>query len=570
MFRLILSGIKLIPKKTFKSLKYLQIFFLITAIFEIITIYSIGPAIAILLDNNFLENEKFINFLTFFQLNNLLEDELTVKLFFPIFFLLFFIISQILIFLSIKFSFKISYKIAKLLSTKLYFNSLKKNINELSGLNTNRIIVMLTEETDRFIYSCVMFLLRIFSRVIVMVIFVISFVFINFKLSIFLTIFIIGYYFLFYKKIEKKLYDNGKNITESSFRKVKLITETFTSFREISVFNLKQDLLDDMTELNSKLNDAKYINSSITLLPKYVLETILISSVIIIGVLNNYIFNNNNLSEYFIMMIVLVFAGYKLIPTFQEIFVGTSIIKSLNYTIDQLQKYNIDEIDKNAFTDKLNKKINFRNIKIKDVEFNYDPSIKLINNFNLEINRGEKICLVGESGSGKSTILDLILGFRIPKSGNIFLNEDLISQELENESLKSIISYVPQKVLLLDKTIIENITLTKYNIDKNKLNLSIKLSCLDKFINNLKNGLDTKVGELGKNISGGQAQRVAIARSIYRDTPIIILDEPTSSLDKETSLEILYNLSNMKDKTIIMSSHKIDEIKNLKYKIIKL
>ena len=72
-----------------------------------------------------------------------------------------------------------------------------------------------------------------------------------------------------------------------------------------------------------------------------------------------------------------------------------------------------------------------------------------------------------------------------------------------------------------------------------------------------------------ENISGGQAQRVAIARSIYRDTPII-LDEPTSSLDKETSFKILYNLSNMKDRTIIMSSHKIDEIKDLKYKIIKL
>ncbi len=517
-----------------------------------------------------LKNLLKAKYFLFFQLDNLLEEELFIKLIFPIFFLIFFIISQILIFLSIKFSFKISYKIAKLLSTKLYFNSLKKSIKELSGLNTNKIIIMLTEETDRFIYSCVMFLLRISSRVIVMVIFVISFIFINFKLSIFLSIFIASYYLLFYKKIEKKLYDNGKNITEASFRKVKLITETFTNFREISVFDLKQDLLKDMTELNSKLNDAKYINSSITLLPKYVLETILISSVIIFGVLNNYVFHNNNLSEHFIMMIVLIFAGYKLIPTFQEIFVGTSIIKSLNYTIDLLQKHNVQEVDKNAFENKSNKKIIFNDIKIKNVEFNYDSSVKLINDFNLDIKRGEKICFVGESGSGKSTILDLILGFRIPKSGSIFLNGNLISEDLENESLKSIISYVPQKVLLLDKTILENITLSKNNFDKNKLNLSIKLSCLDNFLDSLRNGLDTNVGELGKNISGGQAQRVAIARSIYRDTPIIILDEPTSSLDKETSFKILYNLSNMKDRTIIMSSHKIDEIKDLKYKIIKL
>ncbi len=570
MIKSIISGFNLIPKETHKSLLYLQIFFLVTALFEIITIYSIGPAVAIFLNNDILSNEKLIKILTFFNLDQLLNDNLIIKIFLPLFFLTFFIISQILVFLSVRLSLKVSYSIAKLLSNNLYFNGLKKNISELSALNTNRLIILLTEETDRFIYSGVMFLLRIFSRILVMIIFLISFVFINFYLSMFITTFIIAYYFLFYKKIEKKLFENGKNITEESFKKVKTINETFTSFREIDIFNLKGDFLKDMIKINNNLNDSKFINSSITLLPKYVLETILITSVILLGVISTLYSQDKNISEYFIMIIILIFAGYKLIPTFQEIFVGTSIIKSLNYTIDQLEKHNIEEIKKEEFIKNSNTNLTFENLKLENIKFNYNEEQKLIENFNIKLKKGDKICLVGESGSGKSTILDLILGFRKPIKGKIYLNEKLISNSSGNNDIKSIISYVPQKVLLLDNTILKNIVLNDQNYDGDKLKEALKLSSLDNFIKQLKNGLNTKVGELGKNVSGGQAQRIAIARSIYRESPIVILDEPTSSLDIKTSKEILENLSKLENRTIIMSSHKIDEIKDLKFKIVNL
>ena len=128
MIKSIKSGFNLIPKETHKDLFYLQIFFLITAFFEIITIYSIGPAVAIFLNNDILSNEKLINILVFFDLDELLGNVSILKIFLPIFFLIFFITSQILIFLSVRLSLRLSYKIAKLLSNNLYFNGLKKNI----------------------------------------------------------------------------------------------------------------------------------------------------------------------------------------------------------------------------------------------------------------------------------------------------------------------------------------------------------------------------------------------------------------------------------------------------------
>ena len=570
MYKLILSGLSLIPIKTHKKLIYLQVFFLITAIVELITIYSIGPAVAIFINDDFIRNDKFINFLVFFNLQDILEEPLLIKIFLPLFFLIFFIISQFLVYYSIKFSLKMSYGIATSLSNNLYFNGLKKKISELSDLNTNRIILLLTEETDRFIYSCVMFFLRIISRILVMFVFFISFVFINFQLSILITFFLIGYYFFFYKKIEKRLYENGKNITELSFKKIKTINETFTNFREVNVFNLKNNLLHDMIKINNSLNDAKFINSSITLLPKYVLETFLIFLTMIIGLTNLVFFHQQNLSEYFIMIIILIFAGYKLIPTFQEIFVGASVLRSLNYTILKLKDHNKENINLSEFEKKINKNINFESLELTNINFGYSPSNLLFEKFNLKVVRGEKVCLLGESGSGKSTLLDIILGFRMPEKGKIFLNNNLITDILGDNDLKNLVSYVPQKVLLLDKSILENITLNDKKFDEFRLDRAIKLAHIEKFINESDNGINSNVGELGKNVSGGQAQRIALARSIYRDTPIMILDEPTSSLDNKTSSEILKNLSKLDNKTIIMSSHKVEEIKELKFKIITL
>ena len=124
-----------------------------------------------------------------------------------------------------------------------------------------------------------------------------------------------------------------------------------------------------MIKINNNLNNSKFINSSITLLPKYVLETILITSVILLGIISTLYFSNTNISEYFIIIIILMFAGYKLIPTFQEIFVGSSIIKSLNHTIDQLKKHNREEIKQDAFIKKSKTNLIFNSLILEDIKF---------------------------------------------------------------------------------------------------------------------------------------------------------------------------------------------------------
>ena len=181
----------------------------------------------------------------------------------------------------------------------------------------------------------------------------------------------------------------------------------------------------------------------------------------------------------------------------------------------------------------------------------------------MTINKGETIGIIGESGSGKSTLLDIILGLLPTKSENISIFGNNLKDS--SGSWQREIGYVPQNIYLIDDTIEKNIALglavSKIN-QENLLN-SIQQSQLKNFIQTLDNGLKTVVGERGSRISGGEKQRIGIARALYRNPSVLVLDEATSSLDLNNEAEITKTISNLKGKkTIIIVSHRISTVKN--------
>jgi ATP-binding cassette subfamily B protein len=222
----------------------------------------------------------------------------------------------------------------------------------------------------------------------------------------------------------------------------------------------------------------------------------------------------------------------------------------------------IKSIDKKTIQ---NKNIFKKNISFKNLEYSLKESgKKLLQINNLKIKKNEKIGIYGKSGSGKSTFIDLIMGFRSPDKGNIILDDlyDLMNIKYLN-SWKTKIGYVPQKMILLDDTIINNITLNFDNKKDNnfrKINEIIEICCLKSFIKSSTNGLETIIGENGSKISGGEIQRICIARALYNNPEFLILDEATSALDKDTENFILKNLFELKT-TIIFISHKLSSLK---------
>ena len=197
------------------------------------------------------------------------------------------------------------------------------------------------------------------------------------------------------------------------------------------------------------------------------------------------------------------------------------------------------------------------------MKFFYENKKIVFENLNFEINKNEKIGLMGKSGSGKSTFINLFSGLLKPSQGSIEIDEKQISDTLL-EKFQSQITYVPQKVTIFDESVFFNISLEtdikKVNIEK--LNIILKELDLHKTIYNLPENINQRVGEKGSKLSGGQCQRIGIARALYRDKDIIVLDEATNSLDVETEKKILDILFNKyKEKTIIFSTHKFNSLK---------
>ena len=186
----------------------------------------------------------------------------------------------------------------------------------------------------------------------------------------------------------------------------------------------------------------------------------------------------------------------------------------------------------------------------------------MFSNLNLEIKIGDTIGIFGDSGSGKSSFINLLIGLLKPKNGQILIDGIDINSNIN--SWRESIGYVPQNIFLIDDTLRRNISfdLELDSNDEKKLNECLKQSELINFVNNLQNGLDTIVGERGSRISGGQLQRVGIARALYNDPKILIFDESTSALDKETELEIIKNIYKFKSKkTLIIITHKKELLK---------
>ncbi|MFM6898570.1 MAG: ATP-binding cassette domain-containing protein, partial [Microcystis panniformis] len=184
-----------------------------------------------------------------------------------------------------------------------------------------------------------------------------------------------------------------------------------------------------------------------------------------------------------------------------------------------------------------------------------------LNNISLSLKKGESIALIGKSGAGKTTLVDVILGFLIPESGDIQVDGVSIYQDIR--SWQNLIGYIPQSIFLTDDTIERNIAFGVPDslIDKERLQQAISSAQLTELVEQLPNGIKTEVGERGVRLSGGQRQRVGIARALYHEREILVLDEATSALDNETEKLVSQSIQALSGmKTLIVIAHRLTTV----------
>ncbi len=422
-------------------------------------------------------------------------------------------------------------------------STLIRNIDETQSFTTylNGILNILIEAI--IIFAIFILLLRI-----------------DFLFTICAALIIILVSLIFYFSTKYKLMMWSKERIKLSRKTLKEIIETFNSTREIKTYKKE----DQFISLN-KENLSKQINISIKtnllkIIPKSIYE---ICFVFLICTLILFInFSKTPLIDMLPTLSIFVAAGIKLIPSGNKILNQYQLIRLNKLSVEILNSEFKKEINKDKTYQKKQKYIeNFvlNDLKIKNVSFAFkDKSI--LENVNLKFEKGKIYGIIGPSGSGKTTLANLILGLLDYSKGEIKINEKYDLSEIKN----SYQSFLPQRIFLLDSSIKSNITFS-YNVSQEnneKIHESLKSSKLDEIINDTNKILSENVGENAVKLSGGQMQRLAIARAIYHEAQLIVFDEPTSSLDTENARKIFENISSLKqNKILIVISHS-DEISN--------
>ena len=541
-----------------KYISLVVVFFTICATFiEMLSVGAILPMLLLLVDSEKLyNNEIFQKFIDIFGLQS--GESLLIT--FALLILIIFLFKSVFIsflnwfvldfFNNIRIRLTLSYY--KLYLNLPYFLQIQQNSAKMITTTTN-VVSVFTNNALKSIYI-------IFSEIFVLLgISIILFVIEPKGLVVSLLIFsFFGYFFNKYNKGRNKKWGYQRQLNERV--RLKNLQEAFGGAKDLKILN-KQDEFSKIFHLyDSAIGKLDRNVQFLVQLPRVGVELLL---VIIFSLFIIFYSDDQNTRLISLVPTLAIFAtaAFRLMPSFIRIISSFQLVNGGLAAINLLstEKSKIEKsseiIKKSDYTDKVNFK---NNIKFNNVSFKYPNTEKFVHkNLSFEIKHNKITGFIGESGCGKSTLIDLILGLLPPTSGDITVDNTILP--LESKSWHSKIGYVSQSINLINDTIGNNIALGVRSEKRNEkyFRSAINLSELEKFINGLPSKEKTIVGEKGINLSGGQNQRIGIARALYRDTDVLILDEATSALDELTENNILERIANLKEKkTIILVSHR--------------
>lgn len=362
-----------------------------------------------------------------------------------------------------------------------------------------------------------------------------------------------------FKNWSKELMAKKQNLLNGPYSSV---MTNLTSIKDIKVGGCQKFFYDFYKDISAKMIPYVEKLNLIPLMPQYILEIIFILTMIIIcfGILEKHGENPTNI---IVSMGILAIAVYRIVPQIYKNHIYMNYINMYSKKVDELFEL-YDEYSKYGYPkDKdTTEKISFTDtIKIKDLSYSYDKKEEVIKNINLDIRKGEFIGIVGLSGAGKSTLVDCILGL-LDYKGEISVDNNLI--DIDNvQKFRNIVGYVPQKITTLAGDIYSNVAwgIPRKDIDKNLVDDVLKEAQLYDQLKQTENGLEIEIKQDGTGLSGGQMQRIGIARALYRKPEIIILDEATANLDVKIENKLTDIISDIKGrKTIIAIAHRLSTL----------
>ena len=448
------------------------------------------------------------------------------------------------------------------LSARLFKDYLDKSIKFHSKTSSATLVRNIDKEVGIYVNNFITPIMSFLLASLTIIFILILLIFVNFKSTILLIVIFGSVNLIIIKSFSKKLNQIGTLRQHHDKFSLKYIYEAVRTIIEVKILELEELYKKNFFYHINRIAKISTLRAIIGVLPKIIFEATLIG--IIFFMIHYYTSEKLPFDDLISQLVIYATAAFRLMPSLNLITTSNQKIKFGYPAAQLLSKANslINEI-KNK-TKKLDKdEINFNSsLSLEKISFSYDTNTNIFSNISAVIKKNHTIGIKGKNGSGKSTIVKIICGLLTPTQGNIKIDGKKIS--LENTNWKSLIGYIPQEINLIEGTIKENICLgiDEKNCDVSTLKKILEDVNLDQFISNLPKGIDTNISEMGTDISGGEKQKIGIARALYRNPEILILDEATSSLDDESEMSIISILnSKFKNKTKIIISHRLAAFK---------
>jgi len=390
---------------------------------------------------------------------------------------------------------------------------------------------------------------QIITQLFLILITIIAILLFNAKLFLLLLLILLPPVIAVFYFLKNRLAAVKKNIRSNNERSYQYLLDALKGYVEGNIYNRNGFFLRRFLQYRRQFSNNLFDSLSLQGLPARVIEIFAVVGLFILIVIAKW--SGNADSNTLITVAAFMAAAYKIIPGVVKVINLGGQIKAYEFSADELKQTagTEERITKNASP------VNIQSVELRNINFRYSGQ-DVLNNFSFSAEKGDFLGIGGASGIGKTTILNLMLGFLNPDSGDMLINKIPVNNETAKQYWPAI-SYVRQQSFFMYDTILRNITLEEDNQDKAGLAFALKASGLDKLVDTYPEGLEKVITENGKNISGGQQQRIAIARALYKKADMIMLDEPFNELDEASTQSILEHLRELsnKGKIILMITH---------------
>ena len=549
----------IISKRRSKQMTILVMLLFVGMAFEMIGLGIILPVLAVVLDESTINNyPNIISWLNYIGLNSYKQISIFLVLLLP---LVYFFKTVFLILVSFYQNKFVQVTIRDIID-KLFIRYLDQPYESFVSRNSSEYIKVIQTETLYFT-TYIQAVLTIITESALTIAVLVVFILVEplGALSIFLFFGLLSG--LFFQLSKNKLKNWGKEREELDKSISKVILEALGNIREVKIFNIPNFFTQKLKTNNYKKARLTYFQNTLIQSPRFYLELVSVIglSIFIIG----FLLQDRNIVELISIIGVFVAGSFRVIPSINRLIQARQHIRYHDNTLDiifnELNITNNENLNNNkVHKDDLNFKLK---LELKNISFKYSNTDKhVLKNLNFKIYKGESVGVIGKSGSGKSTFVDILSGLLFPINGDMII-DDILLNSLNFPKWKNLIGYVSQTTNLIDDTIAANVAFGDKNPNISKVKNALEDSQLYEFVKSLPKGIRTNIGEKGVLLSGGQVQRLAIARALYKNPKILILDEATSSLDNKTEKKLIQSINNLKRKvTILMIAHRLTSLSN--------